>query len=71
MKWSSGNESRRFYCSKYKKHLLANNQKTRGKFGIDEVVDICLKEYRERSSFKPDVMTFLLKKAEKLYQIKK
>lgn len=60
-----------FIAQNIKKHLLANNEKTQGKFCIDEVVDICLKEYRQRSSFKPDVMTFLLKKAEKLYQIKK
>lgn len=35
-----------FIAQNIKKHLLANNEKTQGKFCIDEVVDICLKEYR-------------------------
>ena len=32
---------------------------------IDGAVAMCLKEYRQRSSFKPDVMTYLLDKAKR------
>lgn len=32
---------------------------------INSAVEMCLKEYRQRSSFKPDVMTYLLDKAKR------
>ena len=32
---------------------------------INGAVVMCLKEYRQRSSFKPDVMTYLLDKAKR------
>ena len=32
---------------------------------INYAVEMCLKEYRQRSSFKPDVMTYLLDKAKR------
>ena len=32
---------------------------------INDAVEMCLKEYRQRSSFKPDVMTYLLDKAKR------
>lgn len=32
---------------------------------INVAVEMCLKEYRQRSSFKPDVMTYLLDKAKR------
>ncbi|MBN6075768.1 hypothetical protein HYE60_11040 [Aggregatibacter actinomycetemcomitans] len=31
----------------------------------NRAVDMCLREYRQRSSFKPDVMTYLLDKAKR------
>ncbi|ATF73923.1 hypothetical protein [Pasteurella multocida] len=33
---------------------------------INNAVEMCILEYRQRSSFKPDVMTYLLDKAKKL-----
>lgn len=32
---------------------------------INGAVEMCLKEYRQRSSFKPNVMTYLLDKAKR------
>ncbi|UEC23815.1 hypothetical protein [Pasteurella canis] len=32
----------------------------------NEIISTCIQEYRQRSSFKPDVMTYLLDKAKKL-----
>ncbi len=33
---------------------------------INNTVEMCILEYRQRSSFKPDVMMYLLDKAKKL-----
>lgn len=38
---------------------------------INNTVEMCILEYRQRSSFKPDVMTYLLDKAKKLARKKK
>ncbi|WP_409138907.1 hypothetical protein [Pasteurella multocida] len=37
----------------------------------NEIISTCIQEYRQRSSFKPDVMTYLLDKAKKLARKKK
>lgn len=52
------------------KNLLKNNSakpwfKGGDVASINGAVAMCLKEYRQRSSFKPDVMTYLLDKAKR------
>ncbi|HHW7447894.1 TPA: hypothetical protein ACU16Q_002166 [Pasteurella multocida] len=37
----------------------------------NEIISTCIQEYRQRSSFKPDVMTYLLDKAKRLARKKK
>ncbi|WP_192894935.1 hypothetical protein [Rodentibacter pneumotropicus] len=32
---------------------------------VNQATEMCLQEYRRRSTFKPDVMTYLLDKAKK------